>query len=102
MSPLQLATIWSMAASFDLEIIENPPIERRNKSLAPALFLWIMWIGPGDQPRWARVRHLACSAKAETGFPKTLCSNKEETLRRGLMRAGDHGFRHLQVPAVQS
>jgi hypothetical protein len=56
---LQLATIWSMAASFDLEIIENPPIERRNKSLAPALFLWIMWIDPGDQPRWARASHMA-------------------------------------------
>jgi len=45
--------------------------------LAPALFLWIVWIGPGDQPRRACAWHLAWSGKAETGFPKRLCSNKE-------------------------
>jgi hypothetical protein len=35
MSPLQLATIWSMAASFGLEVIENPSTFPCDKLLAP-------------------------------------------------------------------
>src|SRR5260370_35613560 len=77
MSPLQRATIWSMAASFDLEIIENSPIERRDKSFAAGPV-------PVDnvdraglrQPRWARPSHRkrgrhAYIKTADDGFMKT-------------------------------
>jgi hypothetical protein len=37
-----------MAASFGLEIIENPPVFPSGSTLAPEpSFLWITWIGPG-------------------------------------------------------
>jgi len=60
MSPLQLATIWSMAASFGLEVIENPstfPV-RLNSWRRPA-FLWIMWIRSDDTVLIERTRYMA-------------------------------------------
>src|SRR5260370_23404928 len=82
MSPVQRATIWSMAASFDLEIIENPPIERRDKASAPALFLWIMWISPGaDSLDGARPSH-------------------RKSARHAYIKAADDGFMKTRVPRV--
>src|SRR5674476_539880 len=54
MSPLQLATIRSIAVSFGLVLIDKPsktcPLGITSGA-RPAL-LWIVWIGRTTQPRW--------------------------------------------------
>jgi hypothetical protein len=57
-SPSQLATISSMAASFRLEVIENPPIVPWKTFSARPAFLWIVWKAQAMTVSMARARHV--------------------------------------------